>query len=88
MYPLENPVERGSEFVLKMSRIFIIIKGKKVVQAKGMLKNKDIWKKNIGHVFNEHYFGQFMHEAIVRNEPVKINQDQILEGCKNALNST
>lgn len=87
MYPLENPVERGSEFVLKMCRIFTIIKGKKVVQAEEMVKIKT-YGKNIGHTFNEHYFGQFMHEAIVRNEPVKINQDQILEGCKIALNST
>ena len=57
MYPLENPVERGSEFVLKMSRIFTIIKGKKVVQAQGMVKIKT-YGKNIGHMFNEHYFGR------------------------------
>lgn len=39
-------------------------------------------------MFNEHYFGQFMQETIVRNEPVKINQNQIPEGCKIALNTT
>ena len=29
-----------------------------------------------------------VQETIVRNEPVKINQNQIPEGCKIALNST
>ena len=42
-------MERGSEFVLKMSRIFTIIKGKKVVQAEGMVKIKTR-KKHRGHV--------------------------------------
>ena len=47
MYHIENPMERGSEFVLKMSRIFTIIKGKKAKENISF-EHADANKVNLG----------------------------------------